>query len=77
MRKTIIALALAAATVAAATAPAAQAQDYPKVSGLTAFTAECNYMSKPGYLRYRYFVESKGEYISYETAARIVAEQGG
>ncbi|BCM91704.1 hypothetical protein IAD21_03579 [Abditibacteriota bacterium] len=76
MRKIIIALALAVATAAAVTAPSAQAQTYPSVSGLTAFSPECNYMSKPGYLRYRYYQDSK-EFISYETAARIVQEQGG
>lgn len=75
MRK-IIALALAIATAAAIAAPSAQAQNYPSVSGLTAFTPECNYMSKPGYLRYRYFVQS-GEFISYEQALQIVQGQGG
>ena len=77
MKKIIIAVALALVTAAAVSTPSAQAQNYPKVSGLTAFSPECNYMSKPGYLRYRYFVESNGQFIDYETAARIVQEQGG
>ena len=76
MRKIIIALALAIITAAAVSAPSAQAQTYPSVSGLTAFSPECNFMSKPGYLRYRYFLTSK-DFISYETAARVVTEQGG
>ena len=76
MRKTVIALALAIATAAAVAVPSAQAQNYPNVSGLTPFTAECNYMSRPGYLRYRYAVQS-GQFISYEDALRIVQGQGG
>lgn len=76
MRKIIIALALAMVTAAAVSAPSAQAQTYPNVASLTAFSPEANYMSKPGYLRYRYF-QTSNEFISYETAARIVAEQGG
>jgi hypothetical protein len=76
MRKLV--LTIAVAVVGAATliaAPQAQAQQYPSVSGLTPFSAECNFMSKPGYLRYRYFVTS-GRWISYEEAARVTAEQG-
>lgn len=76
MKKIIIAVALALVTAAAVSVPSAQAQNYPKVSGLTAFSPECNYMSKPGYLRYRYYQDSK-EFIDYETAARVVQEQGG
>ena len=78
MRKIIIGMALVAAMAASALiAPqAAQAQDYPNVANLTPFTAEANYMSKPGYLRYRNYVNTNN-WISYEEAARIVAEQGG
>ncbi len=75
MRKTTIALAFAAsALIGALAAPRAQAQSYPAVKGLTPFSAEANYMSLPGYLRYRYFVTAQ-KWISYEEAARIVAEQ--
>ena len=78
MRKIIIGLALVTAMAASALiAPkAAQAQDYPAVTNITPFTAESNYMSKPGYLRYRNYVNTNN-WISYEEAARIVAEQGG
>ncbi len=76
MRKIIIALAVAVVSAAAFSAPSAQAQNYPQVSNLTAFSPECNYMSKPGFLRFSYF-RSSGEYITYETAARVVQEQGG
>lgn len=78
MRKIIIGIALVTAMAASAViAPkAAQAQTYSNVSGITPFTVEANYMSKPGYLRYRNFVDNNN-WISYEEAARIVAEQGG
>ncbi len=78
MRKIIIGIALVTAMAASAViAPkAAHAQDYPNVANLTPFTAEANYMSKPGYLRYRNYVATNN-WISYEEAARIVAEQGG
>ena len=77
MRKIIIALAIAIVTAAAVSTPSAQAQTYPSVAkGLTAFSPECNFMSKPGYLRFRYF-QTSNDFISYETAARVVAEQGG
>ena len=74
MRKIMIALALAL-TATAIALPQAQAQTYPDVKALTAFSADCNYMSKAGYLRYRYFVQS-GNWISFEEAARIAGEQG-
>lgn len=76
MRKLILTIAVVATTATTAVvAPQAQAQQFPSVAGLTPFTAEANYMSKPGYLRYRYFVTS-GRWISYEEAARVAAEQG-
>ena len=77
MRKIIIGIALVTAMAASAViAPkAAQAQTYTNVSNITPFTAEANYMSKPGYLRYRNYVDSNN-WISYEEAARVVAEQG-
>lgn len=77
MRKIVLGLALATAMVAGAyAAPSAFAQQYPNVAGVTPFTAEANYMSRPGFLRYRYFQQT-GEWISYPEAARIVREQGG
>ena len=77
MRKAILVVLAAAAVLGALAAPKAEAQtQYPSVSGLTPFSPECNFMSKPGYLRYRYFTTS-GQWIAYADAARIVAEQGG
>jgi hypothetical protein len=76
MRKFILGIVLAAtAAVALVATPQAEAQTtYPNVSGLTPFTAECGYLSKPGYLRYRHFVAS-GEWLTYEAAAQIAADQ--
>lgn len=79
MRKIIIGIALvtamAASAVIAPKSAQSQAQDID-VANLTPFTAEANYMSKPGYLRYRIYVATN-DWISYEEAARRVAEQGG
>ena len=54
----------------------ASAQAYPNVASLKAFSAEANYMSLAGYLRWQVFVERK-EWISAEEATRIVKEQTG
>jgi hypothetical protein len=78
MRKLIVVLVLAvAAFVGAVFAPQAQAQtDYPSVSGITPFTQAANYMSLPGYLRYRYLLQT-GRWISREEADEAVRQQGG
>jgi hypothetical protein len=77
MRKLIVVLVLAvAALVGAVFAPKVQAQDYPSVSGITPFTQAANYMSLPGYLRYRYLLQT-GRWISREEAEEAVRQQGG
>lgn len=77
MRKLIVIVVLAvAALVGAIAAPQAQAQDYPSVSGVTPFTQAANYMSLPGYLRYRYLLQT-GRWISREEADEAVRQQGG
>jgi len=57
------------------TAAPASAQAYPDVRTLVPFSAEANFMSLPGYLRWMWFVQS-GEWISRPEAVRIVREQG-
>jgi hypothetical protein len=42
---------------------------------LTPFSQAANYMSLPGYLRYRYLLES-GRWISREEAEEAVRQQG-
>lgn len=52
-----------------------QAQDYVSVKGLTPFTPPANYMSLPGYLRWRYMLSS-GRWISRQEAVNAVTNQG-
>jgi hypothetical protein len=77
MRKLIVVV-MAAAAILTAVLHAKQAQaqtNYPNVAGMTAFTQAANYMSLPGYLRYRYFLDS-GRWITREEAERAVESQG-
>jgi hypothetical protein len=76
MRKQFVVLMLAVmAIVGAAAAPQAQAQTFPNVSTLTPFTQGANYMSLPGYLRYRHLFDT-GRWISREEAEEAVRQQG-
>ncbi|HLJ61445.1 MAG TPA: hypothetical protein VKZ50_17105 [bacterium] len=54
----------------------ASAQQYPSVSNLQAFSAQANYMSLPGYLRYLVNQQS-GQWLTYQEASRIVQQQKG
>jgi hypothetical protein len=63
-------------TVIALSAQPAAAAEYPDVSGLQPWSAESNYMSLPGYLRWMTFRE-QGVWLSMPEAKRIVAEQLG
>lgn len=75
MRKLIPAVVIAGAIVAgAAFAPQASAQTVD-VSTLRPFSPPANYMSLPGYLRYRVLV-SEGRWISREEAVQAVESQG-
>ena len=57
--------------------PAAQvqAQEFVSVKGLTPFTPPANYMSLPGYLRWRYLLDS-GRWLSRAEAVSVVNNQG-
>ncbi|MHB8732162.1 MAG: hypothetical protein ACYDAB_10255 [bacterium] len=58
-------------------APATQTQgQYPNVASLKAFSAEANYMSLAGYLRYLVFQQT-GQWLTREEAVRIVSQQQG
>ncbi len=59
--------------VAVATTPASAAQ-YTSVAGLEPWSAETNYMSLAGYLRWMTFRE-QGVWLSMPEAQRIVAQQ--
>ena len=75
MRKFIPVVVIAAVAVAgAAFAPQARA-DYADVKTMTPFSPNANYMSLPGFLRYK-FLLSDGRWISREEAVEAVAQQG-
>jgi len=76
MRKFIVVLMLAlVALIGVFNAPQAQAQDVP-LAGITAFSPSGNYMSLPGYYRWRFFLAS-GRWISREEAEERVRAAGG
>ncbi|HEY3248696.1 MAG TPA: hypothetical protein VGK88_10450 [bacterium] len=54
----------------------ALAQQFPNVANLRPFSAEANFMSLPGYLRWLVFQQT-GQWITYAEAARVVKEQTG
>ncbi len=73
MSKLII-LALFAGCAVLCLAQPASAQTIPNVRGLQAFTAQTNFMSLPGYLRWQYFVEND-TWISRSEARSLVSAQ--
>lgn len=76
MRKLMITTFVAVAAVASLFAGSrAEAQEYPSVSGLTAFTPEANFMSLPGFLRWEHFKKT-GQWISRDEAVQAVKAQG-
>ena len=76
MRKIVLTVALGGAALLGLGASQAQAQDYPQVASLQAFTQPANYMSLPGVLRLRYY-QSTGRWISRDEAIRALEAQGG
>lgn len=76
MRKLILVVFVAAAAVIGLfAAPSAQAQEYPQVSNLTAFEPEANFMSLPGYLRWKHY-QATGQWISRDEAVQAARAQG-
>jgi uncharacterized protein YdeI (BOF family) len=66
-----------AQTPATTPAPATTTQgQYPDVHSLKPFSAEANYMSLAGYLRYLVFQQT-GQWLTRAEAVRIVAQQSG
>ena len=75
MRKLMIVTFVAAVAAAGTfTASRVEAQEYPPVAGLTAFTPEANFMSLPGYLRWKHF-QATGQWISRDEAVQAVNGQ--
>lgn len=76
MRKLILVVFVAAAAVVGLfAAPSAQAQEYPQVNNLTAFEPEANFMSLPGYLRWKHY-QATGQWISRDEAVQATRAQG-
>lgn len=75
MRTLLVLTMLAGLTLIGFAKPAA-AQTIPNVRGLTPFTAEANFMSLTGLLRWQYFVENN-VWISRAEAASLVRSQTG
>ena len=73
MRKLIVGLTVAAATLFGSLNVPAQAQSAGGVplSGVVAFTQSANYMSIPGYVRYRIFL-AEGRWLSRQEAEELV-----
>jgi len=63
--------AVAAASLFAAERAEAQGE-YPSVDGLTPFTQEANFMSLPGYLRWKH-LQASGTWISRDEAVQAAA----
>jgi hypothetical protein len=72
-RKAAVVMAAGVLASALAAMPAF-AQQYPNVATLEPFSAETNFMSLPGYLRWVTFQQT-GEWLSMAEATRIVEEQ--
>ena len=53
----------------------ASAQTIPNVRGLQPYTAETNFMSLTGFLRWQYYIENGNEWISRAEAASLVRSQ--
>jgi hypothetical protein len=73
--RAIVMLVVTSLLIGAAIAPAL-AQQVPSVSNLEPFSAEANFMSLPGYLRWLLF-QQNGSWITYQEAARMVQQQAG
>jgi hypothetical protein len=82
MRRFVMALAgiavllVTVSGVALAQTPPASSGQFPSVSNLKAFSAEANFMSLPGYLRYLMHQQT-GQWLTYAEASRAVRQQGG
>ncbi|HEX2950170.1 MAG TPA: hypothetical protein VHV83_11505 [Armatimonadota bacterium] len=70
--KTLLVLAMLAGMAILGLAVPASAQTIPNVRGLTPYTAETNFMSLTGYVRWQYFVENN-VWLSRAEAAALVS----
>ena len=56
--------------------PAAAQAEYPNVASIQPFSAQANFMSLPGYLRWITWRDQQ-TWLTYPEATRIVVAQGG
>jgi hypothetical protein len=75
MRKLVVVI-LGVVLLSAVISGVASAQQYTNVATLTPFSAESNYMSLPGYLRYVTYQQTN-LWLTYDEASRIVHQQAG
>ena len=75
MRKFVVVI-LGVVLLSAVISGVASAQQYTNVANLTPFSAESNYMSLPGYLRYVTYQQTN-LWLTYDEASRIVHQQAG
>ena len=75
MRKLVV-LAIAVGVALSVFTGLASAQTYPNVGNLKPFSAETNFMSSVGYLRYLVHQQT-GQWLTPEEANRVVKQQGG
>ena len=73
MRKLIV-LVLAVVSFAVILTGTASAQQYPNVANLKPFSAEADFMSLAGYLRYVTHQQT-GQWMTLDEAARVVKQQ--
>ena len=83
MRKLVVSVitlavltAVASGVALAQTAPAPSPGQVPTVSNLKPFSAEADYMSLAGYLRYLMYQQTN-QWVTYAEAVRVVKQQGG
>jgi hypothetical protein len=72
----VIVIAVGVALALAPQPASAQQTEYPNVANLQPFSAQANYMSLPGYLRWVTWRDQQ-VWLSYPEASRIVLAQGG
>lgn len=73
LQKTAVIM-IGAAMLSTAFMAAASAQQYPNVSNLTPFSAQADFMSLSGYLRYVSYQQSN-VWLTHTEALRIVQQQ--
>jgi len=75
LKKMLLLAMLVIVTMFALIAPASAQQVIPNVKGLTPYSAQTNFMSLPGYLRWQYYIENGNVWVSIQEATQLVNSQ--